>query len=213
MKGLLIKDFNLLKTRGIFFLIFIVGYAVFQIGTFNGEWAVGFSTLMIAVFSLTTITYDEYENGMPFLFTLPIQRIDYVREKYVFGFLITTVTWVIMGMACFFFDTLIWSNDSGNFLDKLAFCVAYLIGVYFIISLQIALHLKFAERSGVVMMIVGAFIGVFCSIAYIEFEYGVSFMELNLSWSTVAVVGLIVMIALMFVFYRWSVRIMEKREF
>lgn len=213
MKGLLIKDFKLLKNRGIFFLIFIVGYTVFQIGTFNGAWAVGFATLMIAIFSLTTITYDEYENGMPFLFTLPIRRIDYVREKYAFGFLITTVTWIIMGTVYFLFDTLMWSNGSGNFGDELSFCVTYLIGIYFIISLQIALKLKFAERSGIIMMIVAVIISVFFSIAYIEFETGVSFMELNLSWNTVAAVGVIVLFALMFVFYRWSVRIMEKREF
>lgn len=72
MKGLLIKDFNLLKKRGIFFLVFIAGYAVYQLGTFNSEAAVGFATLMIGVFSLTTINYDEYENGMLFLFTLNV---------------------------------------------------------------------------------------------------------------------------------------------
>ncbi|MBD5452064.1 MAG: ABC-2 transporter permease [Lachnospiraceae bacterium] len=213
MKGLLVKDFNLLKSRGIFFLVFIVGYTIFQIGTFDGAWAVGFATLMIGVFSLTTITYDEYENGMPFLFTLPIRRIDYVREKYVFGFLVTTVTWVIVGAACFLFDTLIWPNESGNFLDKLSFYVAYLIGIYFIISLQIALHLKFVERSSVVMMALAGCIGVFALIVYAKAEGGASFTQLDLNWTAIIAVGAIVLFALMFVFYRWSVRIMEKREF
>lgn len=213
MKGLLIKDFNLLKKRGIFLLVVIVVYTIFQLGALNGGAAVGFATLMIAVFSLTTITYDEYENGMPFIFTLPIRRIDYVREKYVFGFIMATVTWIIMGTAYAIFDTFIWTDESGNFLEKLSFCVVYLIAVYFMISLQIALKLKFAERSGIVMMVAAAIIAVFCSIIYIEFESGVSFMELGMSWGTVAVVGVVVMFALMYVFYRWSVRIVEKREF
>lgn len=213
MKGLLIKDFKLLKHRGIFFLIFIVVYTIFQLGVFDGAWAVGFATLMIAVFSLTTITYDEYENGMPFLFTLPIRRIDYVREKYVFGFLVTTVTWVIMCTACFLFDTLMWSDDSGNFLEQLAFYVGYLISVYFIISLQIALHLKFVERSGIIMMAIAGIICVFFLIFYAKSEGGASFMQLDLNWTAVIAVGVIVLFALMFIFYRWSVRIMEKREF
>ena len=213
MKGLLIKDFNLLKTRGIFFLIFIVVYTIFQLGAFDGAWAVEFATVLIGVFSLTTISYDEYENGMPFLFTLPIRRIDYVREKYVFGFLVTTVTWVIMCTACFLFDTLMWSDDSGIFLDQLAFYVAYLIGVYFIISLQIALHLKFVERSGIVMMAIAGCIGVFALIVYAKAEGGASFMQLDLNWTAVIAVGAIVLFALMFVFYQWSIRIMEKREF
>ncbi|MDE7206826.1 MAG: ABC-2 transporter permease [Lachnospiraceae bacterium] len=213
MKGLLIKDFNLLKKRGIFFLVFIVGYTVYQLGTFNSEAAVGFATLMIAVFSLTTITYDEYENGMPFLFTLPFRRVDYVREKYVFGFLSATITWIIMGAACFLFDILIWKEDSGEFLRKLVFCVSYLIVVYFIVSLQIALKLKFAERSGTVMMIFAAIIGVFGSIAYIQLEYGERFVILSLNWNIVVPVAVAVLFALMFGLYRWSVGIMEKREF
>lgn len=213
MKGLLIKDFKLLKNRGIFFLIFIVGYTIFQIGVFDGAWAVGFATVLIGAFSLTTITYDEYENGMPFLFTLPIRRIDYVREKYVFGFLVTTVTWVIMSAACFLFDTLMWSDDRGNLFDQFAFYVGYLIGVYFIISLQIALHLKFVERSAIVMMAIAGCIGVFALIVYAKAEGGASFMQLDLNWTAIIAVGAIVLFALMFVFYQWSVRIMEKREF
>lgn len=213
MKGLLIKDFNLLKKRGIFLFVFIVGYTVYQLGTFNMEWAVGFGTLMITMFSLTTITYDEYENGMPFLLTLPIRRVDYVREKYVFGFLITTVMWMLLVAACFLFDIMIWRKDGGDFGVKLVICVAYLVFVYFLISLQIPLKLKFAERSGIVTTIVVVIIGVFCSIVFIEFEYGVSFLELGLDWNVVAAGAIVVLLALMFVSYRWAVRIMEKREF
>ena len=213
MKGLLIKDFNLLKKRGIFFLVFIAGYAVYQLGTFNSEAAVGFATLMIGVFSLTTINYDEYENGMLFLFTLPFRRIDYVREKYIFGFLSATITWIIMGAACFLFDILIWKEDSGDSWRKLVFCVSYLIVVYFIVSLQIALKLKFAERSGTVMMIFAAIIGAFGSIAYIQLEFGERFVILSLNWNIVVPVAALVLFALMFGLYRWSVRIMEKREF
>ena len=213
MKGLLIKDFNLLKKRGIFFLVFIAGYAVYQLGTFNSEAAVGFATLMIGVFSLTTINYDEYENGMLFLFTLPFRRIDYVREKYIFGFLCATITWIIMGAACFLFDILIWKEDSGDSWRKLVFCVSYLIVVYFIVSLQIALKLKFAERSGTVMMIFAAIIGAFGSIAYMQLEFGERFVILSLNWNIVVPVAALVLFALMFGLYRWSVRIMEKREF
>lgn len=211
MKGLLIKDFNLLKNRGVFLLVVVAAYAVFQLSTLNSETAVGFSTLMIAVFSLTTIVYDEYENGMPFLFTLPIRRIDYVREKYVFSFLITTGAWLIMGTVCFLFDAFISAGGNRNFLDQLVFCVAYLIAVYFMISLQIALKLKFAERSSVVLIGVAAAIGVFVSLVYVEF--GESLSQYDLNWTVIAVIAVVVLFALMFGFYRWSVRIMEKREF
>lgn len=96
MKGLLIKDIKLIKTRGIFILFVVAAYAVLQLGAGNSEMSVGLTTLILSIFSITSITYDEYDNGMPFLFTLPITRREYVREKYVFGFALATITWVVM---------------------------------------------------------------------------------------------------------------------
>ncbi len=118
-----------------------------------------------------------------------------------------------MGAACFLFDILIWKEDSGDSWRKLVFCVSYLIVVYFIVSLQIALKLKFAERSGTVMMIFAAIIGAFGSIAYMQLEFGERFVILSLNWNIVVPVAALVLFALMFGLYRWSVRIMEKREF
>ena len=91
--------------------------------------------------------------------------------------------------------------------------MSYLIVVYFIVSLQIALKLKFAERSGTVMMIFAAIIGAFGSIAYMQLEFGERFVILSLNWNIVVPVAALVLFALMFGLYRWSVRIMEKREF
>ena len=34
---------------------------------------------------MSSISYDEFDNGNAFLFSLPITRKDYVLEKYIFG--------------------------------------------------------------------------------------------------------------------------------
>lgn len=212
MKGLFIKDLKLLKKRGIFILVLIAGYMVFYLGTVSMELAVGFATLMISVFSLTTFTYDEYENGMPFLFTLPIRRIDYVREKYMLGFLMATVTWIVAVTECFLFDSFIWTDRAGDFGDRLTVCVVYLVAVYFIIALYIALKLRFVERSLIVITIVSTMIFVFWTVVFIEFEYGVSFLELGFNWNFVGIAAVIVLFTLTVILYWWSVRIMEMRE-
>lgn len=214
MKGLLIKDFNLLKKRGIFLLVIIVGYAVLQMfagGGEESEVSVGFATLLVGVFSLTTITYDEYENGMPFIFTLPISRKDYVREKYAFAFIVTTSAWIIMSVAYFVFEKLIWTEASGNLLEKLAFCVSYLLVTNFLLALQIALKLKFSERSGIVMFVIGASVGAPMALFYAKF--GISSGSFGLNMKVAAAIAAVVLLILMYVFYRWSVRIMEKKEF
>ncbi|MFR0962213.1 MAG: ABC-2 transporter permease [Dorea sp.] len=56
---------------------------------------------MCTMFTVSTLSYDEYENGMAYLFTLPISRNTYVLEKYAFALVNCIVTGVIMyAMAC-----------------------------------------------------------------------------------------------------------------
>lgn len=101
MKGLLIKDFRLLKGQVYFLLIVTVCVIVFMI---NGSEAFGVAYVcsMVALLSLTTVSYDEYENGSAFLFTLPITKKDYVKEKYLFagillliGLIVSMIMWYI----------------------------------------------------------------------------------------------------------------------
>ena len=67
----------------------------------NPTFAVVFITVMCTMFTVSTLSYDEYENGMAYLFTLPISRNTYVLEKYVFALVNSIVTGVIMyAMAC-----------------------------------------------------------------------------------------------------------------
>ena len=88
MKGLLIKDFKLLKMQKNFFVVMIiisVGLALFSEDL---SFPIGFSTFVFSLFSLSSISYDEFDNGSPFLFSLPITRADYAAEKYAFGLIL-----------------------------------------------------------------------------------------------------------------------------
>ena len=91
MKGLLIKDLKLMKNQGWFFIMIVlisIGCAASMRSPF---FAMGYATSLISVFSVSTIGYDEYDNGMLYLFTLPISRKLYVKEKYVYAILVTVV--------------------------------------------------------------------------------------------------------------------------
>lgn len=48
-------------------------------------------TLMATIFSISTISYDEYNNGMVYLLALPISRRKYVEEKYLFCLLTSLI--------------------------------------------------------------------------------------------------------------------------
>lgn len=212
MKGLLIKDIKLIKTRGIFILFVVAAYAVLQLGAGNSEMSVGLTTLILSIFSITSITYDEYDNGMPFLFTLPITRREYVREKYVFGFALATITWVVMSIICFSFEYFVWTESVNTLPEKLAFTVAYLLVVYFMVAFEIAMKLKFAERSGLATMIIMAVMGALIVLVYSTFDLGAKLIDTKFLEVKLFIGMAVVFAAMIYGFYRWSVRIMEMRE-
>ena len=89
MKGLLIKDFRLLKNQKNFFILVFV-MAVFLTITGGDEsspatFVLPYVGFVCSFFVLSTISYDEYDNGNAFLFTLPFDRKIYALEKYIFG--------------------------------------------------------------------------------------------------------------------------------
>lgn len=70
------------------YFLFIVTLGIiisFTLG--SATFVVGYIILVFGLFALNTISYDEMDNGYAFLFTLPISRADYVKEKYVYGIL------------------------------------------------------------------------------------------------------------------------------
>ena len=81
MKGLLIKDLKLLKGQKNFFVVLIVIAIVLSVSMSSPSFVIGYMTFIGAVFTLSTISYDEFDNGNAFLFTLPFSRMDYVIEK------------------------------------------------------------------------------------------------------------------------------------
>ena len=82
MKGLLIKDIKLtLMQKSYFGIVFVIMLASFIFSN-DASLGLGFMPLIMTLFTLSTISYDEFDNGNSFLFTLPIQRKEYVVEKH-----------------------------------------------------------------------------------------------------------------------------------
>ena len=95
MKGLFIKDLILFKNQAKFYIMFTIICTLMLFANFNPAYIIGYMTLMCMMFTFTTISYDEFENGFSFLFTLPYSRRDYVREKYGFGILVSLTVWIL----------------------------------------------------------------------------------------------------------------------
>ena len=94
MKGLLIKDFKLLKGQKNFFMIIVAIAIGMSTLMEDSSFIIGYLTFVSSLFTLSTISYDEFDNGNAFLFSLPVTRESYVLEKYEFGFFVGGVFWL-----------------------------------------------------------------------------------------------------------------------
>ena len=99
MKGLLIKDIKLMKNQKTFFAAMIFVGIMFLITQETPYFVIAYITTMFSMFTITTLTYDEFENGAAFLFTLPFSRRDYVKEKYLYGMITCVLGVVIVTLA------------------------------------------------------------------------------------------------------------------
>ena len=95
MKGLLIKDFKLMKNQKNFFFIMIFIAAAMLFAEFESTFVVSYFTMIASMFVLSTISYDEYDNGYAFLFSMPFSRTSYVKEKYIFSILMGGGAWLL----------------------------------------------------------------------------------------------------------------------
>lgn len=218
MKGLLIKDFKLLKNQKSFFLIICVIGIIFLMTSAEPAFVISYTTFIFAMFTLSTISYDEYDNGSAFLFSLPVSRSKYVKEKYVFGLLLGGGAWLASTIVCSVYRFARFPGEGKT--EWIVTAVTYLAVYLIILSLILPVQLKFGSEKSRIAMIgtVGAVFAV-AFVLYKLFQYlNIDLDELltRLSNSTplqvLAFVFLICGIAL-FISYCVSQKIMGKKEF
>lgn len=218
MKGMLIKDLCLLKGQKSFFLILCVMVCFFLGVTDQYEFGIGYLIVMMGMIALTTINYDEYDNGNSFLFTLPISRKGYVREKYIFYMLATVLAWVIAMLAGI--AVIMIKGRGREELMITVFVSAATLGVGMLMGgLALPLQLKFGSDKRQIAMIAAfgiIFFSGYFGTKIIEAS-GLEVIELlemlgKFSLTGWIVIGIAIVLGLYFISYLVSVRIMEKRE-
>ncbi|MBR6664105.1 MAG: ABC-2 transporter permease [Lachnospiraceae bacterium] len=91
MKGLLVKDFRFLLGQKSSFLVFIGIGLYFLLTGVDVSFAMIFTVMMASIVATSSISYDNFDNGMAFLLTLPIQKKTYVLSKYILSLLVVLV--------------------------------------------------------------------------------------------------------------------------
>ncbi len=152
MRGLIEKDLRLTLARRQTLIIFFVMALLMGI-SMDSSFIIGYLTMLAAIVSVGTISYDEFDNGFAFLMTLPFDRKTYVREKYLFSLILSAAAWCI-GAVLYCIGSLI-RHNAINLTDELPVLLAILPVLYLSAAILIPLQLKYgAEKSRLVFFII-----------------------------------------------------------
>lgn len=217
MKGLIIKDFQLLfSNKRILYIVFAI--ALFSAMMGDGitlTYISSFVAVMLQVSALATISYDNYQHGNTFLMTLPLRRKDYVIEKYIFCSIIAFV-----GIIFSLILGLLVKMRTNNM--KIEIAVGIVIALVFLIYsfIAIPLELKFGNEVGrTIPFIIGAVIFL---IAQILIQVNDSLFDSIMNWLnklenisdiTVLMIAIAAFVIALTITIPISIKIINKKEF
>ena len=220
MKGLLVKDYRILMVQAKTLAILLVVAIIMMFTMESADFVITYFLMLITILSLGTINYDEIDNGMPFIMTLPAKRKTYAIEKYVFTFINCFGSAVVMFLVYLltkgFLD---WNMTTSEFIGALIGSLA---------TVMIPLYLKVpAEKRRIVLF---AFVGIMAVIFFamnklsesmqsldnsvVPFMSQENLIQLAETYSVFIGIGFAALILLMLVISAFlSIRIVEKKEF
>ncbi|MEH2941575.1 ABC-2 transporter permease [Lachnospiraceae bacterium KK002] len=217
MKGLLIKDFRLMKGQKNFFFVIVVisvGMAAFSEDL---SFMMSFLPFVLSLFTLSTISYDEFDNGNAFLFTLPVSRAGYTIEKYCLALLLGGGAWVLSVLLAMGAVIL---RETASLSETVMMAVMMLPPLIVIQAVMIPFQLKFGGEKGRIALI-GVFgllsvIGIAAVKAARMFRIDIEDMLGILSaasMGTIVAALMVIAVILLLISVKISISIMKNKEF
>ena len=197
MKGLLVKDFLLMiKSKKVILFMLFIGI----VGGINDiSFATGYILMVLAILSLSTISYDEANHGLKTLFTLPISKSDYVKEKYLFSLMITGIGFV--------FVTILGCFSKSGFMETLIILSTALL----LLALSLPFQLKEGNEKGRIVLFGCTFLFAFLNQFFSEFFESME-ETLNALDPTMFSVGLLITSIILYIISMMiSIRIYNKK--
>ena len=189
IRGLLEKDFRLFLRQGgnLFLVLAVVAIFFILTGKMGADFIAVYIPSVMAVYSGNTISYDENGHGYTYLFSLPVNKKIYVREKYILSFIMTVCGWCI-GAICAGIATLI---NPEEVLEKGRIVLPIAILIIFAICYTIGSFLKAnLELKESIWNVIG----------------GTGDLE-------IAIALIVLSLLVWYASYRYSMRVMRKKEF
>ncbi|MCI8483170.1 MAG: ABC-2 transporter permease [Lachnospiraceae bacterium] len=216
MKGLLIKDFKLMKNQKNFLLLLVLIAALF-VFVKDISFVITYMTFMGTLFSMSSISYDEFDNGNAFLFSLPVTRRGYVIEKYGFGLILGGGAWLIGTILAVVIGRI---QHTDSITETIMTALIILPLMWIALSAVLPFQLKYGGEKGRIVMIgvfgiffaIGAAVMKVAKILNIDLIYVMDHLpEIHMSVLTMSSIGVAAVVLL--VSCKISISIVNKKEF
>lgn len=217
MKALFIQDIRYMLTQKSFlFLIVFVGIVLSLTQNDNYIFVIGYLGFMGMITGMMSLTMDDQSHGLAFLFSLPIDRRVYVREKYIFIVLMGVSFSIFATALCLLFR--MFAEYKAPLDEILATSLGTLFVMLLFVCFMLPLQLKFgAERARLASFIaIGLFFAaVIVAGLVVNFADALPFIQAFLSMSPVALTGIgaAFLIVCLRISYNASLRVILRREF
>lgn len=217
MKGLLIKDLRIVLKRKQQLFIFLAVCAMLAFSS-DGSFVVAYAAGLTGILGMSTLAYDEHENGFPFLFSLPVDVKTYVREKFLFCILADLVG-IGFGTGLFLTACLT-TGKTDVFLEDIPYLGLYFPATLLLILSILLIQMRFGiERSRLITFLLYGILFILSAVLVktigpIDGEQAVHHLPewVNNGYFIVAV-SCAVTAVLCLVMYGIGIRIMKNKEF
>lgn len=216
MNGLMMKDFRLLILRKQTLLLFLGISILIALTSDTSAFILGYLLIMCVLMVVSTISYDDAENGMSFIMAMPVNGKIYAKQKLLFGLICLGITWVIATIV--YMGCAVINGEPLEFADRLRTSAALIPALVIYFAGKLPMQIKLGpEKSRMVAMSVG---GIFVAICVFAGRAGigskifyrvVNWLELYGQY-LVAVLFVVAIISI-FVSYAVTVAIMESKEY
>lgn len=201
MRGLIRKEFSLLKTNGLVYLVVIALFSFLTVSG-NGNFS-AMIVMMTTMLALNTFTYDDLARWNLYCLALPVSRKTVVQSKY----LLTLLLWAV-GMAFSWLLVAIAPGSDGTVTA--AFLPSLLIGSALLVAFAITMPFLFklgVEKARLIMMLAVAVpLLIAVGLMTIWDEQAASPL------AALSVAMAVIALALLAVSYFFSVRILERKD-
>ena len=154
MKGLVKKDFLLLKGNLTYFIVVTIIFSVFSVMESSFDIA-SFLPFMGMILLVSTFSWDDYNNWNAYAITLPVGRKNIVKSKYISA-IITIVLSAIISLIVSFITTSI-AGNSFDFVNSLSYILGSILGLVLVLGIWFPCIYKFGVEKGRIILFVGVF--------------------------------------------------------